>query len=441
MVLQVLQSQWSRMLVGIWFAFTNASILAQKSDDKKHFLRNFIVFFFIAATTIAVLTDFFYEFINSVYLDQAIAGYDLNMQMATKMLFKVSMDIITFIIPSYIFSKILHEKWSLGATVYFMYVIMDRMCMLLSLTAVSYLVVFIVTVIVAVAFFFTRMQYVIEHSDIIEWLPVLHYQLGFFFLLDALYGGYYIFSGAPDNVFDVKNLWMDAIAIVSFLFFAGFARLNIKASKEQAEKIEYMQELQDSERAIIAKFSEISEAKSGETGQHVKRVAEYSALLAAEYGFTDEQVEQIKIASMMHDVGKLLVPREIIEKPGKLTEEEIKIMRLHTTYGDEILANSKGEEIVMARLIASQHHERWDGTGYPNGLSGDDISPFAQIVAVADVYDALTSRRSYKEPWDSEQARAEIVAQSGSQFSPIVVEIFDRSFDKILEIQKAYADE
>ena len=116
-------------------------------------------------------------------------------------------------------------------------------------------------------------------------------------------------------------------------------------------------------------------------------------------------------------------------------------MRRHTEYGDEILSNSNGEEIVMARLIASQHHEWWNGTGYPKGLSGDDISPYAQIVAVADVYDALTSRRSYKEPWDSQLARAEILSQSGIQFSPIVVEIFDRSFDRILEIQNQYTDE
>ena len=436
----VFQDQWSRIIVGIWFALTNASILAKKTGDKKHFLRNFIILFCIAATTVAVITDFFYELVNSYYVNQAIARYDINLQRALQMSFKLSADMLSFVLPSYFFSRIIKEKWSLGATVYLMYVIMDRMCMLLSLSASSYLVVFILIIIVAVAFFYNKMQYVIEHSDIIEWIPVLHYQLGFFFLLDALYGGYYIFPGNSENITDIKNLWMDAIAIVSFLFFAGFARLNIKASKDQAEKIQYMQELQDSERAIIAKFSEISEAKSGETGQHVKRVAEYSALLAAEYGFDEEQVAQIRIASMMHDVGKLLVPREIIEKPGKLTDEEVEIMRLHTTYGDEILANSKGEEIVMARLIASQHHERWDGTGYPKGIAGDEISPYAQIVAVADVYDALTSKRSYKEPWNSERAREEILSNSGSQFSPIVVEIFDRSFDKILEIQRTYAD-
>ncbi len=115
-------------------------------------------------------------------------------------------------------------------------------------------------------------------------------------------------------------------------------------------------------------------------------------------------------------------------------------MQQHTRYGNDILANSNGEVIEMAREIAYEHHERWDGKGYPTGLVGNDISIYAQIVAVADVFDALTSKRAYKDSWDNEKAKAEIVSQSGKQFSPKVVEVFEGCFDMIVQIQKAYAD-
>lgn len=140
---------------------------------------------------------------------------------------------------------------------------------------------------------------------------------------------------------------------------------------------------------------------------------------------------------MMHDIGKLLIPREIIEKPGKLTDEERAIMSEHTNYGKEILANSKGEIISMARTIAYEHHERWDGTGYPRKIAGNEISVYAQIVSVADVYDALTSVRSYKAAWSSEEAYDEILRQRGKQFSPTVVDAFCNCYDRIKEIQNS----
>ena len=440
MILETLQYYWPRILLGVWFAFVNSSITARRGN-KRNFIRDFLILFCFSCTTVAIVNEKLSGFLFERFYAPAIASYSSDTQTVIFLAFSLFNDAISLILPIYLFKKVIHERFTVAATVYMMYVILDRMCLIMAVSAFSYFAILLIVLILGVALFAKRMQFVVNHSDSIEWEPVMHYQLGLFFLLDALYAVYYVFPGINNGKPDLKNLWIDSIVIVSFGFFIGFARLNIKASGERAEKLEYMQELQESERSIIMKFSEISEAKSGETGQHVRRVAEYSALLAKEYGFSDDEVGQIRIASMMHDVGKLLVPREIIEKPGKLTDDEVKIMRLHTTYGDNILSNSKGEEIVMARQIAGQHHEWWDGSGYPKGLSGDEISPYAQIVAVADVYDALTSRRSYKEPWDSEAARQEILSQSGSQFSPIVVEVFDRSFDKILEIQKTYADE
>ncbi len=144
---------------------------------------------------------------------------------------------------------------------------------------------------------------------------------------------------------------------------------------------------------------------------------------------------------MMHDFGKLLIPKEILEKPGSLTPGEREIMCQHTVYGHDILSNSKGEIISMARDIAYEHHERWDGKGYPRGIKGYDISIYAQIVSVVDVYDALTSKRAYKEAWDRNEAKREIISQRGTQFSPRIVDAFIKNFDKISKIQDMYVDE
>ena len=143
---------------------------------------------------------------------------------------------------------------------------------------------------------------------------------------------------------------------------------------------------------------------------------------------------------MMHDIGKLMIPNEIIEKPGQLTDEEYEIIKKHTTYGNSMLSHSDGDIMSIAKSIAYEHHERWDGLGYPRGLKGDEISIYAQIVSVADVFDALTSRRSYKEPWDSVEAQVEIIRQKGQQFSPRIVDIFNKRFDEIEIVRKLYAD-
>ncbi len=184
----------------------------------------------------------------------------------------------------------------------------------------------------------------------------------------------------------------------------------------------------------------MSEAKSGETGQHVRRVAEYSKLLGTKLGLGYEEVGNLKIAAMMHDLGKLMISKEIIEKPAKLTPAEYDIVKQHTQYGWDILSNSDGELIKMARIIAVQHHEYWNGQGYPIGLNGNGISIYAQIVAVADVFDALTSERSYKRAWSNEEAYNEIIKQRGEQFSPRVVDAFIECFNQIRVIRDTYLD-
>jgi len=204
--------------------------------------------------------------------------------------------------------------------------------------------------------------------------------------------------------------------------------------QQQADETNRIQE------EIIVSFAEITENKSGQTGQHIKRVSEYTRILAEQLGYPPEKVETMRIASTMHDIGKLMIPSEILDKPGRLTDEEYATIKTHTTYGGELLKNVEGDEMVLSRIIALQHHERVDGKGYPAQLSGDEISMEGRIVAVADVYDALTSRRSYKDAWKEEDAAAEIYKCSGTQFDPAVVEAFRQAHDRIVEVQQKYHD-
>ncbi len=192
---------------------------------------------------------------------------------------------------------------------------------------------------------------------------------------------------------------------------------------------------------MIVSFAEITENKSEQTGKHVKRVAEYSKILAAEMGLDGEQISQIYLASMMHDIGKLLIDAQILEKPGRLTDEEYTEIKKHSGYGGELLKSVEGDVMKLAKTIALEHHERVDGNGYPEGKSGEDISMAGKIVAVADVYDALTSKRSYKEAWEDSRAYDEIVKGSGTQFDAEVVEVFKRAYDKINAVRLQFADE
>ena len=226
------------------------------------------------------------------------------------------------------------------------------------------------------------------------------------------------------------------LALVSFAIMILFSYVMEYGGyiQEKADETNRIQE------EIIMSFAEITENKSGQTGQHIKRVSEYSRLLATQMGLTPEQVESIRIASTMHDVGKLLIPTEILEKPGKLTNEEYAIIKTHTTMGGQLLENVEGEEMRLSRTIALQHHERPDGRGYPEGLTGEGISLEGRIVAVADVYDALTSKRSYKDAWKEDDAYQEILKGKGTQFDPQVVDAFIAVHEQMIEVGKKFQD-
>lgn len=226
------------------------------------------------------------------------------------------------------------------------------------------------------------------------------------------------------------------LALVSFSIMVLFSYIMEYGGyiQERADETNRIQE------EMIMSFAEITENKSGQTGQHIKRVSEYSRVLAKKLGMSEEEVEAVRIASTMHDVGKLLIPSEILEKPGKLTDEEYAAIKTHTTMGGQLLENVEGEEMQLSRTIALQHHERYDGRGYPAQMRGDDISLEGRIVAVADVYDALTSRRSYKEAWKEEDAYREILRGRGTQFDPRVVDAFEAAHGEILAVREKFKD-
>lgn len=232
-------------------------------------------------------------------------------------------------------------------------------------------------------------------------------------------------------------LYNPLLAVISFglVMLVSFLMEYGSYLQDRADETNRIQE------EIIMSFAEITENKSGQTGQHIKRVSEYSRILAEQLGLKPEEIEEVRIASTMHDVGKLLIPSEILEKPGKLTEEEYSTIKTHTTMGGKLLENVEGEEMKLSRTIALQHHERYDGKGYPDHLEGDGISLQGRIVAVADVYDALTSRRSYKNAWKEEDAYQEILKGRGTQFDPQVVDAFVEAHDKILEVREKYRDQ
>ena len=199
-------------------------------------------------------------------------------------------------------------------------------------------------------------------------------------------------------------------------------------------------ELYEEQQVMVGSLSELVESQSHETGQHVKRVAAYTEILCRAMGLSEEETWKISVASMMHDVGKICVPREILHKPGKLTEDEFSEIKKHVDYGYKLLENSPGEIMQIAAGIAWQHHERFDGKGYQNNLEGEHINLYARCVAVADVFDALVSKRCYKKSWTPKQAREEILSQAGHQFDPQITKLFDEHFDEFLKVMENYPD-
>lgn len=194
------------------------------------------------------------------------------------------------------------------------------------------------------------------------------------------------------------------------------------------------------EQETLLRLAKAGEYRDEETGNHVIRMAKYARKIAEELGLSEEECANIEYAAPMHDIGKIGIPDGVLLKPGKLNAQEWEIMQSHTTIGYNILSNSQSKYMQMGAVIALYHHERFDGQGYPNGLSGTDIPLIARIVTVADVYDALVSVRPYKEAWSSVKAVQYLQKQAGTQLDPTCVAAFCRRITEIIQIQTDYAD-
>jgi putative two-component system response regulator len=196
-------------------------------------------------------------------------------------------------------------------------------------------------------------------------------------------------------------------------------------------------ELSASRREALETLAKLAEFRDYDTGQHTTRVGDLSASIALQLGNDSDFVEALRLAAPLHDLGKIALPEAILFKPGKLDHDETQTMRQHTLVGGQVFSGVESPLMILCREIALHHHERWDGTGYPDEISGESIPLAARIVAVADVYDALVQERPYKQAWSHEDALAEITAQSGKQFDPEIVEAFVALMASIEQSQAA----
>lgn len=204
---------------------------------------------------------------------------------------------------------------------------------------------------------------------------------------------------------------------------------------------ERTQELEEIRLHVIRSLGRAAEYRDNETGWHIIRMSKCAARLAKAVGMSDDVCTMILHASPMHDVGKIGIPDRILLKPDRLTPDEWEIMKTHTTIGEEILSGNDSELLKTAALLARSHHERWDGSGYPEGLKGEEIPLVSRIVTICDVFDALLSRRPYKEPWELSATLDYLKENKGILFDPHLIGLFFDNLDDMLAIQKKYPDD
>ena len=430
---------WPKLVAGLWFAVFNIYMLKRAHRPPKTWIGlQFVALFFVSSGFLAVVGE---ELSFSLYR-VILALFDINIYSPMFFLpYAITFDALVVFLGGNVYSRLTGLEGFVGATIYMEYVCVERLCMVFSTEPWNYLLFFVLFQVILYLAQRNDIEFVIRNSTI-QWRRIFVYLVGLFYILDLLYAAYFLFPQLATDLLEIKyTFWLDGIAVVSSGFALGYMKLSFSEAKQVEKKMNYFKKLQDSQEDIIISLAEITEAKSGETGQHIRRVAEYSRLLGMRILKDVAESEQLRIAAMMHDLGKLLIDQNILEKKGKLTDEEYEIVKRHSQFGWNLLEHSKGEVMEMARVIALQHHEKWDGSGYPRGLRGNEISIYAQIVAVADVYDALTSKRSYKDAWAASDAKQEIIDQKGEQFSPLVVDAFLACYSDIERIRVRYMDQ
>jgi len=199
-------------------------------------------------------------------------------------------------------------------------------------------------------------------------------------------------------------------------------------------------EIENTQKEVVFTMGAIGESRSKETGNHVKRVAQYSKLLALYYGLSKEEAELLKQASPMHDIGKVAIPDSILNKPGKFVPEERVIMDTHAKLGYDMLKSSRRELLQLAATVAYEHHEKWDGSGYPRKLKGEEIHIAGRITAIADVFDALGSDRVYKKAWDDDRIFNLFKEERGKHFDPKLIDIFFNNLEEFLSVREKFKD-
>ena len=200
-------------------------------------------------------------------------------------------------------------------------------------------------------------------------------------------------------------------------------------------------EIEETQKEVIFTMGAIGETRSKETGNHVKRVSEYSKLLALYYGLSEKEAEMLKQASPMHDIGKVAIPDSVLNKPARFNPKEREIMDTHAKLGYDMLKHSNRALLQCAATIAYEHHEKWDGTGYPRKLKGEQIHIYGRITALADVFDALGSSRCYKIAWKDEEIFDFFKKEKGKHFDPKLIDIFFEHLNEFLKIRENLRDE
>ena len=256
-----------------------------------------------------------------------------------------------------------------------------------------------------------------------------------------------IFVTSRDEDFDeVRGFELGAVDYItkpiSLVVLKGRIKTHLALSNQKkylaTQVKEKTKELIEAQLEIIRKLGIASEYKDNETGNHIVRMSKFCYYIAKAYGFDQEKMDLFLHVAPMHDVGKIGIPDEVIQKPGKLDKEEWELMKEHCRIGADIIGEGTSELMRASRIVALGHHERWNGQGYPLGIKGDDIHIYARIVAIADVFDALISSRPYKDAWEVGKAVEYIKSEAGEHFDPDVVNAFVKAFPDILDTVNTY---
>ncbi len=245
-------------------------------------------------------------------------------------------------------------------------------------------------------------------------------------LQDEIIGVFQVINKLTSDIFSPEDIDLAR-------YLTAFAASNV-------ENAYLYERLRLAQQDVVHRLSHATSYKDPETENHIVRVGLYCELMAQIMGFSPERAELVKLAAPMHDIGKVGIPDRILLKPGKLDADEWAFMQKHAQFGFEILREAESELLQVAALIALDHHEKWSGGGYPNGKIGADITVYGRMVALADVYDALTSKRPYKDAWSHEQAFELIATESGKHFDPKLAAIFIENADRIVELKRIYKD-